>query len=115
MIRSPTSSLGSTTKRGGKRQRPKRRAASEEKKHTLHVLLEQTKADLERSRTGLTLTRPESPQPEEKILQVLGDEYFLLLFYEHVSYQPRQFVDLSGWGPDLTPEVMLLVERLFAF
>ena len=98
---------------GKKRQRPKAKVSADEKKQTLHALLEQTKADLARSRNGQTLTRPESPLPEEETIKVLGDEYFLLLFYEHVSYKPREVVDLSGWGPDITPAVSFRLKFLY--
>jgi len=70
----------------------------------LHSLLQQTKADIERARTGMPPPRLEEPM-EREYIRVAGNEYFLLVFYHHVSYTPRAYVNLSNWGTELTTEV----------
>ena len=110
--------------RRGKRQRPKeggeanapqgldqlssvpggRGGSLDRKSALLHALLQQTKADVHQSKSGTRVSRKGTPLLPE-VEKISGDEYFLLLFYEHVSYRPRAHVDLSGWGSELRTEV----------
>ena len=93
-----------------RRSRAKRNAKSGKQQEALLSLLQATKSDLHRVHTGgkaLTAMHGEPLPPEgggEK-LQVKHSEYFLLRFYEHCSYVPKSTVDLTGWHPELTPEV----------
>lgn len=78
------------------------------KQHELHTLLKQTKDDLEHLKKGIPLEVPDMNIVKDESFEVAGDEHFLLLFFEHVSFIPRAFVDLTRWGVELIPKVYLL-------
>lgn len=93
----------------GKRQRDGPNSL-QEKKEVLLSLLAQARTDID-TRNGRISPPPRMHNATIKdFFRVKPDEYFLLMFYEPVSYRLRRLVDLSDWGPELTPEVS--VERL---
>lgn len=104
-IRDSRSPARKPIKGGGGGGGKKIKSPALKKQHELHALLKQTKDDLDHLKKGIPLVVPDIQEAKEEPFKVAGNEHFLLLFFEHISFTPRVHVNLSGWGVELTPQV----------
>jgi hypothetical protein len=109
MLRSTSKSPARKPSKGGGGGKKVVKSPALKKQQELHALLKQTKDDLEHLKKGMPLVVSDDHVEKEEPFEVGGDEHFLLLFYEHVSYTPRAHVDLTSWGIELTPKVYICV------